>query len=185
MYEVWFTRIKDHVVLFSLVFRSTSQYKRKQDNTILYPCESYFIRGLLNTSENKTTRSVIHVNHHMDKGSYCLVFACIERSTYEVWFTWIKDHVVLFSLVFRSPCMKCDSHGKTRQHDPLSMWIILHTWTSQYKRKQDNTILYPCESHFIHGLLNTSENKTIRSFIRVVLFSLVLRSPRMKCDSHG
>jgi hypothetical protein len=134
---------------------------------------------------------------HMDNGSCCLVFACIEKCMYEVWFTWIKNRLVLFW-----------------QHDPLSMWITLHTWTSQYKRKQDNTILYPCESHFIHGLLNTSENKTTRSFIhvnhtsyvdlvfaciekstyevwftwikdRVVLFSLVLRSPRMKCDSHG
>jgi hypothetical protein len=146
-------------------------------------------------SENKTIRSFIHVNHtsYMDlsiqaktrqydplsmwitlhtwtskykrKQDNTLVFACIEKSMYEVWFTWIKDRVVLFSLVLRSPCMKCDS-----QHDPLSMWITLHTCTSQYKWKQDNTILYPCESHFIRGLLNTSENKTTWSFIRVRLY---------------
>jgi hypothetical protein len=170
------TRQYDPLSVWITLHTWTSQYKRKQDNTILYP---------------------------MDKGSYCLVFACIEKCMYEVWFTWITDRVVLFSLVLISPRMKC----------------ALHTWTSKYKQKQDNTILYPCESHFIRGLLNTSENKTTRSVIhvnrvihmdkgsyclvfacieksmyevwftwikdRVVLFSLVLRSACMKCDSHG
>jgi hypothetical protein len=134
------TRQHDPLSMWITLHTWTSQYKWKQDNTILYPCESHFIHGLLNTSENKTTRSFIHVNHtsyvdlsiqaktrQMDKGSCCLVFACIKKSTYEVWFTRIKDRIVLFSLVLRSPCMK---QAKTRQYDPLSVWITLHTCTS-------------------------------------------------------